>query len=80
VNKLLTVVINLLIWNKHASAIGTVGLLICISGGVLYQQTTAKPKPAASIKPSEVVEGDEEKQLVPSDMRLEQEGKKSSDN
>jgi hypothetical protein len=80
VNKLLTVVINLLIWNKHASAIGTIGLLICISGGVLYQQTTAKPKPAASIKPSESVEGDEEKQLVPSDIRLEQEGKKSSDN
>jgi hypothetical protein len=40
----------------------------------------SKPKPAASIKPSEAVEGDEEKQLVPSDMRLEQEGKKSSDN
>jgi hypothetical protein len=77
VNKLLTVLINLLIWNKHASAIGTVGLLICISGGVLYQQTTAKPKPAAADKPLESLEEDEEKKLVP-DVELQQEAKESA--
>ncbi|KAJ3673604.1 hypothetical protein LUZ60_005596 [Juncus effusus] len=44
VNKLLTVGINLVIWDKHASWVGTVGLLICMSGGVLYQQSTSKPK------------------------------------
>jgi drug/metabolite transporter (DMT)-like permease len=79
VNKLLTVLINLLIWNKHASAIGTVGLLICISGGVLYQQTTAKPKPAAADKPLEPLEEDEEKKLVP-DVELQQEAKESAQN
>ncbi|CAM6107343.1 unnamed protein product [Calypogeia fissa] len=45
VNKLLTVVINLFIWEKHASWVGTIGLLICIGGGVLYQQSTVKRKP-----------------------------------
>lgn len=45
VNKLLTVVINLIIWDKHSTFVGTVGLLICMIGGVLYQQSTSnKPK------------------------------------
>ncbi|EMS68236.1 hypothetical protein CFC21_051375 [Triticum aestivum] len=59
VNKLLTVVINLLIWDKHASLVGTIGLLICMSGGVLYQQSTTKPK-VPKIEPKE--EDDEEGQ------------------
>lgn len=47
VNKLLTVVINLIIWDKHSTFVGTVGLLICMVGGILYQQSTSnKPKPA----------------------------------
>uniref|UniRef100_A0ACD5TNK0 Uncharacterized protein n=1 Tax=Avena sativa TaxID=4498 RepID=A0ACD5TNK0_AVESA len=61
VNKLLTVVVNLLIWDKHASLVGTIGLLICMSGGVLYQQSTAKPK-APSVEPKE--ENDEEEQKL----------------
>ena len=45
VNKLLTVVINLVIWDKHSTFVGTVGLLICMLGGVMYQQSTSnKPK------------------------------------
>ncbi|KAK7349942.1 hypothetical protein VNO77_07862 [Canavalia gladiata] len=46
VNKLLTVVINLLIWDKHSTWVGTVGLLICMLGGIMYQQSTSKPKAA----------------------------------
>jgi drug/metabolite transporter (DMT)-like permease len=47
VNKLLTVVINLIIWDKHSSLVGTIGLLICLTGGVMYQQfAKEKPKPA----------------------------------
>jgi len=61
VNKLLTVVINLLIWDKHASFVGTIGLLICMSGGVLYQQSTTKPK-APKVEPKE--DNDEEQQKL----------------
>ena len=61
VNKLLTVVINLLIWDKHSSLVGTIGLLICMSGGVLYQQSTTKPK-APNFEPKE--ENDEEEQKL----------------
>lgn len=54
VNKLLTVVINLVIWDKHSTLVGTVGLLICMSGGILYQQSTSnKPKPGNEVKPQE---------------------------
>ncbi|KAG6422659.1 hypothetical protein SASPL_113036 [Salvia splendens] len=48
VNKLLTVVINLVIWDKHSTVVGTIGLLICMGGGIMYQRSTSgKPKPAS---------------------------------
>ncbi|KAK9715269.1 hypothetical protein RND81_06G154300 [Saponaria officinalis] len=39
VNKFLTVVINVMIWDKHASPFGLICLLLTIAGGVLYQQS-----------------------------------------
>lgn len=41
VNKFLTVVINVLIWEKHASPFGLVCLCITIVGGVTYQQSVS---------------------------------------
>jgi solute carrier family 35 protein len=66
VNKLLTVVINLVIWTKHASAAGTLGLLICIFGGVFYQQSTSKPKPPAPEPSPPPPQADEEEGLLAS--------------
>lgn len=69
VNKLLTVVINVLIWDKHASTPGLVCLLLTIFGGVLYQQTTTMSKmpaaalPLATSSPRKVG-GDEEQGLL----------------
>ncbi|KAK3001351.1 hypothetical protein RJ639_021130 [Escallonia herrerae] len=54
VNKLLTVVINLIIWDKHSTLVGTVGLLICMVGGIMYQQSTSnKPKAAKEVQAQE---------------------------
>ncbi|KAK6119028.1 hypothetical protein DH2020_047235 [Rehmannia glutinosa] len=39
VNKFLTVAINVLIWDKHATPFGLMCLLLTIAGGVLYQQS-----------------------------------------
>ncbi|KAI3445425.1 hypothetical protein Pfo_002090 [Paulownia fortunei] len=39
VNKFLTVAINVLIWDKHATPFGLVCLLLTIAGGVFYQQS-----------------------------------------
>lgn len=59
VNKLLTVVINLVIWDKHSTLVGTVGLLICMFGGVMYQQSTSnKTKAVKDVNP----QADEEEQ------------------
>ncbi|XP_057859826.1 GDP-mannose transporter GONST3 [Cryptomeria japonica] len=60
VNKLLTVAINLVIWDKHATIVGTVGMLICMLGGIFYQQSTTKPR----CIPSDPVPNDEEKVLL----------------
>lgn len=42
VNKFLTVVINVLIWDKHASPFGLVCLLLTVIGGIMYQQSVTK--------------------------------------
>ena len=61
-NKLLTVIINLVIWDKHASGTGILCLLVTIFGGVLYQQTVKRSGPLKKPPPPEDVEsrGEEE--------------------
>ena len=56
VNKLSTVLINQIMWSKHASALGVVGLLLALVGGVLYRQapmrtTAANPSTEVEDKP-----------------------------
>ena len=62
VNKLLTVVINLLIWDKHSTFVGTVGLLICMIGGIMYQQSTNNK--AKAVKEARVQESEGEQQKL----------------
>lgn len=38
VNKFITMFLNILIWNKHASALGTCFLVVCLAAGSFYQQ------------------------------------------
>lgn len=66
VNKLLTVIVNVMLWDKHASNLGLGSLLITIVGGVLYQQSTTKaPTPApAVVAASPSTDTDEEKGLL----------------
>jgi len=37
-NKMLTVTVNVMIWDKHASSSGIGALCLCLVGGTLYQQ------------------------------------------
>ncbi|CAN6475652.1 unnamed protein product [Victoria cruziana] len=75
VNKFLTVAINVLIWDKHASAFGLLCLLSTLVGGILYQQSvtggppsqhgTVTSKPADfTDNPGEGESDDEEKRLM----------------
>ncbi|KAI4378734.1 hypothetical protein MLD38_016172 [Melastoma candidum] len=64
VNKLLTVVINLMIWDKHSKVLGTIGLLICMLGGVMYQQSTTKPKAPKETQGKQSKEEEEEEQKL----------------
>ena len=38
-NKMLTVTVNVLIWDKHATPAGISALCLCLIGGSLYQQS-----------------------------------------
>mmetsp|Transcript_36494 Transcript_36494/g.88443 ORF Transcript_36494/g.88443 Transcript_36494/m.88443 type:complete len:147 (-) Transcript_36494:1610-2050(-) len=39
VNKCLTILLNVLIWDQHATPGGIFSLFVCISGGLIYQQS-----------------------------------------
>ncbi|XP_021741626.1 GDP-fucose transporter 1-like [Chenopodium quinoa] len=63
VNKFLTVSINVMIWDKHASPFGLVCLLFTLTGGVLYQQSVtgaSSPRESALSKQNDN-DGDAEK-------------------
>ena len=53
-NKMLTVTVNVLIWDKHASPAGVVSLCVCLLGGFLYQEPPLRDGSAPS-KPAEDV-------------------------
>ena len=38
INKFLTILLNVFIWDKHATPLGIVALVICLGGGSFYQQ------------------------------------------
>ncbi|GMP69904.1 hypothetical protein CsSME_00028988 [Camellia sinensis var. sinensis] len=63
VNKLLTVVINLVVWDKHSSFVGTIGLLICMMGGIMYQQSTSNKSKAVKEVISQEIEREQQKLL-----------------
>lgn len=41
-NKCLTVLLNLLIWDQHAKPGGILSLLVCVAGGIIYKQAPMK--------------------------------------
>jgi GDP-mannose transporter len=70
INKCLTILLNLVIWDKHAPPGGIASLLLCLVGGAIYQQAPMRKDAVASDKAA-VADGqnDEEKQeLVQQDV------------
>ena len=49
-NKLLTVVVNLLIWDQHSSAVGLMWLVLCIVAGSIYQQAPMRQHPHTALE------------------------------
>jgi hypothetical protein len=53
--KVITVVFNILMWDKHASPLGTAFLLLCLAGGAMYEQAPMRSVPeAASVMSNEL--------------------------
>lgn len=45
-NKLITMVVNIMVWEHHASLGGQLCLLVCIAGGVLYGELSQRDSEA----------------------------------
>lgn len=49
INKCLTVLLNLLIWDQHAAPGGILCLFVCLLGGVIYKQAPLRSDPASKL-------------------------------
>jgi solute carrier family 35 len=43
-NKFLTLLLNILIWDKHSSPIGLLSVCVCLGAGVFYEQAPSRQK------------------------------------
>jgi len=58
INKCMTVIVNLMIWDQHAPPLGIASLSLCIIGGSLYQQAPMKENTADNIAKAQAVKDD----------------------
>lgn len=49
INKILTILLNVGIWDKHATPFGILALMVCLGGGSLYQQSGLRSASNATI-------------------------------
>jgi len=59
-NKLLTVLVNALIWDRHASPLGIAALCVCLGGGALYQQAPLRKPSGYDAAPTADEKGSDE--------------------
>lgn len=69
-NKLLTVVLNIVLWDKHSSPLGTAFLLLCLAGGAFYEQAPLRVQPAAFAKLDDAARESGEAEAAPSSVEL----------
>jgi hypothetical protein len=54
-NKFLTVILNIVVWDKHSSQTGLLAVVFCLVAGAFYEQSPRRSEEAkASHKPSQV--------------------------
>ena len=63
-NKMLTITVNVLMWDMHASPAGMGALLLCLAGGSLYQQAPLKDS-STSTEMSPVLHDSQDRQDMP---------------
>jgi hypothetical protein len=51
-NKCLTILLNVIIWDQHATPGGIFSLFICIGGGMVYQQSPMRADKLAAADPA----------------------------
>lgn len=70
VNKCLTILLNILIWDQHANPQGILSLFVCLAGGIIYEQAPMKTgevkqtADAANIELKVPTTGDEDEEMA----------------
>lgn len=57
VNKFLTLLLNVVVWEKHSTPLGMIAVSVCLLAGTFYQQAPRRASPAS-------VEDNVEKELL----------------
>lgn len=60
VNKFLTVLLNVIVWEKHSSPIGLVAVCVCLLCGSFYQQSPRRDELRKQLEKDAVAEKDYE--------------------
>jgi len=58
-NKCLTVLLNMLVWENHAPPLGIASLFLCLVGGSLYRQAPMRPTSRSSMKDALIAKDDD---------------------
>jgi len=53
-NKCMTVIVNMMIWDQHANAAGTFSLFLCLVGGAFYKQAPMRKRDEETTKAQDV--------------------------
>lgn len=65
-NKCLTVIMNVLVWDQHATAMGVFSLIVCLVGGAIYQQAPLRK----GVTEGPVVKEDDDIESSPSSVEM----------
>lgn len=53
VNKFLTVLLNVIIWDKHSTPLGIIAVCICLAAGLFYQQAPMRTQEKSANQPED---------------------------
>ena len=64
VNKFLTVLLNVILWDKHSSPLGLVAVCVCLLAGSFYQQAPRRDEERKTTSLQESIDKEAELPLV----------------
>jgi hypothetical protein len=64
VNKFLTVLLNVMVWDKHSTPFGILSVCMCLGAGSFYQQAPKREEKPKTVLPSSAQDVEQQKSLI----------------